>query len=72
METVSIKISKHTKYIVDRLAAEFNAHNDETSTNDDVLWRVLVERNPDLAEEAERILGKRIKPKRGKSKGSSE
>jgi len=68
METVSIKISKHTKYLMDRLAAEFNLESSETATNDDVLWRVLSEKYPQYADEAQQKLGKRIKPKRGKSK----
>lgn len=72
METVSIKISKHTKYVIDMLAADFNAEGAETNTNDDVLWRVLAERNPELITRAESVLGKRVKPKRGKARSSDE
>jgi len=70
METVSIKVSKHSKYAMDLLAARLASRDGKAKTNDDVIWRLFEQYEPELFKQVQSELGEKVEPKRGRAKES--
>ncbi len=66
MQYVSIKIDKHTKYLLDRIRADQAAAQGQAQTHDDTIWDILSKKYPDLAQQAIDRLGERVRPRRVK------